>query len=484
MLEQDQNKATNIESSALPSILKYEANDSMANEAIRGTFSSVSLASPLIAYLMYRCNVKVLDKCPMIQTAAAMVTGQGNYLLFDKDFLLNTMVNPRQRAFLMYHEVLHIFHRHVEVGQEIFTLPIEHQIANRAQDYYINYMAKGKYREHYDGVKINETNYKTFSDNSISTDTRMGRFLEMPEVGLYEDKYVGLSEYQIYHILKKEIENELGKSLSEIQKEIDQENQKIMNMIEKILGEEMDKHQSGGDGGDGGTMSDELKKQLEENRMSLIEAMSNAERSQNVGASERDLVDKITKMLKPVVTWKDRVRNFTTSVIPSMTTYNKLSRKSTAEIIFPTYYGDHINLVVGIDSSGSMGRDSDIPRCYSELIGLLNEYESWTLHLLTCDTNPYLIGTYTSDDYTGHTDIDCSIIGGGGTQMAPMINYASDIMDDEDIHACIIMTDGHLMDGDIESAFNPELPTIIMVTDGGNSSLKVNKPVDIIHCKK
>lgn len=444
---------------------------SKENEVFEGAMLLLATASPFISYLGYSCKVNVIEDCPMVTTAAAYRTATGNHIVFDRTFMGEHLKNYKEVAFVFYHEILHIFHEHLTVSSNYLSSDIEKELKNYADDYFINAMASGYYLD---------------KDGRFQESDRIKKSLEFPSFGgLLEKKYAGKTEVEIYHDLVKEAEKQTGKSLQEMKDAEEEAKKKIMEALEKALGKNFD------DGVfEDGDMTDEQREANSERvQQTLIDAMTASENSSNmVGPGEAGLVDRIKKMIKPVVSWQDRVFSTVTNSMRITRTYARYNRKSKNRfgIVYPAHKGEHVNIVVGIDSSGSMGRDSDLVRCYSEFIHLLERFESYTCWVLTCDTKAHLIDTVTSEEFSP-SDYDLKVVGGGGTEMAPMIEWAYDLQEEEDttINACVIMTDGGLFEGDIESVKQEGIDTIVMVTDTGNSSLNINKAgVEVIHCRK
>lgn len=192
------------------------------------------------------------------------------------------------------------------------------------------------------------------------------------------------------------------------------------------------------------------------------------------GNAEADLIRGCLDATESKVDWKDVLRDFIVSTSKEMITYNKYSRRSTEEIIMPSYTGDHLSVYFGIDTSGSMGVD-DLTEAMTELKGVLSNFESHRIYVGSCDTRAYKAGVVDTEEGTDFTPDSIELIGGGGTRMSTMVEDAQYLNDagEEDFDVMIIFTDGHLMDGDIENEYMGEIPLLVMITRSGNGGLEV-----------
>ena len=214
--------------------------------------------------------------------------------------------------------------------------------------------------------------------------------------------------------------------------------------------------------------------QIQKNTQSALASVELAKATNSIGVNELELVRMFNDMATPVVNWTDRLSHTISTAVDDISAYNRISRRST-DVCFPTFYGNHVNVFFGVDSSGSMS-ENDYRRALGELSGILEQYDAWEVDVYTCDTAIHLIGEFSSED--GDTVIDDVYIkGGGGTEMAVMINHCNELVEsgEKNYSVCIIVTDGYLMDSDdVVSG----VQSVFVVTEDGNKNLNfVNSEV-------
>ena len=114
----------------------------------------------------------------------------------------------------------------------------------------------------------------------------------------------------------------------------------------------------------------------------------------------------------------------------------------------------------------------DYKRASGELKGIIDQFDTWNINLVTCDVVAHEIGVFNSDENDGFVERGIKIEGGGGSDMSPISEYASKLFDDgEEVNACVILTDGYIPVNSLEESFNPEIINIVVVTEGGNKEL-------------
>lgn len=398
--------------------------------------TNVSLASMMISYAMYRCDFLFVKNHPELKTGAACVEQSGNKVYIDVDFWCNTLTNVRERAFVVYHEVLHIFLDH---PFRMVDCCYDTNIWNFATDFNINLSALGYYLDS--------------STDKVKMCERMKKYISAPKnfkICLNTD-FINMSSDEIYKELIESTDSVSGAGTP---------------------GESGDAPIDAVTPADIGSTS--VANQINRNRQTISAAAKIAEESKTIGSSEMNLAKTIRDITKPKVVWSDHLRFSTMRRICNNSTYNRLSRKvGVGGVVFPTYTGDHLNVMVGVDSSGSMQND-DYVRAFSEMVGILNDVESWNLYLVTCDTKAHVVGQYSSEDLSEPEMIPFDVIGGGGTDMAPLLEEAVRLSEDEDsLDVCVIMTDGFIPVDSVDKFSNLDFDSIFLVTESGNKSLEL-----------
>lgn len=153
--------------------------------------------------------------------------------------------------------------------------------------------------------------------------------------------------------------------------------------------------------------------------------------------------------------WRAILRAFIEHTVPfdySWTTPNR--RYISAGVYLPGTYKENAPvMVVGIDTSGSIGQD-ELNIFARELTAILHETRPEYLKVVYCDTRVNHVDTFTPDD----PEVVLQAYGGGGTRFAPVFDWVSDNSLDP---ACLLyFTD---LEGPMPSA--PEYPVLWITTE-------------------
>lgn len=434
--------------SKLPTSISYfpsfMGNDELKSEwleSFSGARTNVSLASPMLAYMLFRCEY-LWTRDENIQTAAAMPWNGKNYIFINPDFWMNSLKNNEERAFVLLHEVLHIFLEHVGRASDQGYDP---QLWNVATDYVINLTCSGAYKKD-DASRVDYANkYKLY--------------LAVPSMCLFDERFINMSADEVYHLLLEENDNDAQKA------------------VESAL--------SGGEGGQqaldgvadvGVSDGDSMK-----NRQSASAGAKQAQAAKSIGENEGDLIRRLEEMNKPFVSWRDELDESVQHSTKERTTYNRLSRREgDGGVVFPSMTGNRISGVFGFDSSGSMSEE-DYRDVVGELSGLLDQFDGWDMHIVSCDTKATVLGQYSSDDDDDINSIDLDAVGGGGTSMSPIADYAVEQIEmGEEINFCVIVTDGYVPIDSLDAAFSDEMTNIVVVTRNGNKDLVLSNAKVIV----
>lgn len=408
----------------------------------------LGLATTMFSYMAYRCNIVPTDD-ERVPTAAATVRASGNYVYINVHFWKE--LADKERAFVLLHEIQHIFLDHIERARDGMY---HATLWNIATDYNINLTSSGTYS------KLDWNNKPQIHKND-----RYTKYLVMPDGGLYDEKYIDMSSDEIYSQLLEEADGDAEQACKNVLGEDGYEEYEV-TMIDIRPSDEA-----------GNTVrAEEIEAQRIKNRQTAIEAVQNAEMSGGIGDNEASLARLFSDLVKPRIDWTEHIANSFVKNSQERTTYKRYNNKSMGGVIFPSWEGHTINVVFGIDTSGSMS-DNDLNRAVSEFSNLLKTYDSWTVHLLTCDVKPHVIGIYSSEDGDSFETVDKSLIGGGGTEMQPIVDYAKEQL--EDINTCIILTDGGLGYEDLQDV-DVDFGVVVVVTENGNKSYE-NDKVEVVH---
>lgn len=165
-------------------------------------------------------------------------------------------------------------------------------------------------------------------------------------------------------------------------------------------------------------------------------------------------------ILNPVLDWKDILRKFIVQVIPHDFTYTRPSKKSySVGYYMPRVVREHIQLVIGVDSSGSIS-DEEYAEFLSEIYAMCRQFECLNATVLVCDAEITEVKEIDEnfDPYSVHGR------GYGGTSSLPVFKWIEDEKQC-DIKILLYFTDGYI---DIPEKLY-EFPTLWIVTKNGRT---------------
>jgi len=359
-------------------------------------------------FMSFMTMSSVYVSTPNLPTMAAGFRGGVTTIYINEEFLNTKLTDTFERSFVIAHEIMHLFFLHI--GRQK-AHNYNSMLWNIATDFFIN-------------------NHLIKLDNNK---------LKFPEFGgLKDPKYNNMSSDDIYHAILEENDQDMAKALDGF----------------GGIGD--------GDGSpfDGVSADDLTAGELAQLKGKIATSLSAARESGDGNSNE--IIKELEEMLMPTLNWVDILNNFITTSYQDNLTYSRCNRRS-GEVIFPCLKSERINVTVGIDTSGSMSHE-DIRDALSELKGIVQSFDSWIVTLLSCDTEPHFIGEYDSNNGDTFTDIDLSLIGGGGTDMDPIIRYVGDSAEPSNV--IVILTDGYM--DDVTNITG--IPSIIVITKNGDKN--------------
>jgi predicted metal-dependent peptidase len=332
-------------------------------------------------------RLKLVNADEWCSTAAT----DGRNFYYNSRFV--NMLKPKEIEFLFGHEVLHCVYDHF--GRRGDRDP---QLFNIANDYCVN----ADLKKH-----------------------RVGEFITTVPC-LYDKEYEGLSSEEIYDILYENAEK------------ID-----ISDLLDKMLDEHLDGEDETGDGGEKGSgnrpkLSKEERSQIrDEIKEAMLAAASASDGAGNLPAGVKRILQELTA---PKLNWRELLRMQLESTIKSDYTWMRASRKGWhMDAVMPGQKPDElIDIAIAIDASGSI--DARMLKDFlSETQGIMDQFASYRIHLLTFDTRVYNPAQYNSDNLD--TMLDYEVAGGGGTDFDCIFEY----LKEEQIEPkrLVVFTDGY-----------------------------------------
>jgi predicted metal-dependent peptidase len=308
------------------------------------------------------------------------------------------MLRPKELEFLFGHEVLHCVYDHF--GRRGDRDP---QLFNVANDFAVN----GDLKKH-----------------------RVGEFITSVPC-LYDSKYEGMSSEEIYDILYENAEKI-----------------NLSDLVDKLLDDHLDGEGDGDSDGDGDDKdgrgrgrpkisAEERQKIKDEIKEAVLSAAAASDGAGNLPAGVKRLIQDMTA---PKMNWRELLRMQLESTIKSDFTWMRASRRGWhMDAVMPGMKNDElIDIAIGIDASGSI--DERMLRDFlAETQGIMDQFQSYKIHIFTFDTRVYNPAQYNSDNLD--TICDYEVKGGGGTDFDCIFEY----LKEEQIEPkrLVVFTDGY-----------------------------------------
>lgn len=384
---------------------------------------------PFLGFLLMATEFEWTEDIP---TLCATTMGDRNRVFINEECFGTQLKDDSERAFAIAHELCHIFFDHID---QCYNHNYNPKLWNIATDYFIN--------GHLHNMK--------------------SKYMTLPTWVLYREDMLGKDSHTIYHELLEENNNDPEQAIS--------------NNGGGVAGD------TSNDQGNGVPLDDVSVHKTSETHKTdnnqtvtaAVEAANKDEKSMGQGAG--GLVREFAEFVTPKVHWSEELRDFVVETCKEDYTYSRPSRRSTPDIIFPSMDGEKIRICFGVDTSGSMSND-ELRDAVSELKAIIDTYESWEVDLISCDTGAHVMGQYSSEEGDDISTIDLNLIGGGGTDMFPIVRYANEEMEDPP-NVCIIVTDGFIPEDSLDNEID-EVPVLTIVTEQGNKDLNLENS-RIIH---
>ena len=307
------------------------------------------------------------------------------------------LLKPKEVEFLFGHEVLHCVYDHF--GRRGDRDPMLFNVAN---DYAVN----GDLKKH-----------------------RVGEFITSVPC-LYDSKYEGMSSEEIY--------DDLYENAEKIN---------LSDLIDKLLDDHMDGEGNSDSDEDGDEKdgrgkkpklsAEERQKIRDEIKEAVMAAAAASDGAGNLPAGVRRIIQDMTA---PKLNWRELLRMQLESTIKSDYTWMRASRRGWhMDAVMPGQRPDElIDVAIGIDASGSI--DERMLRDFlAETQGIMDQFQSYRIHIFTFDTRVYNPAQYNSDNLD--TMCDYEVSGGGGTDFDAIYNY----LKEEQIEPkrLVVFTDGY-----------------------------------------
>jgi predicted metal-dependent peptidase len=336
-------------------------------------------------------RLKLVNADEWCSTAAT----DGRNFYYNSRFI--DMLRPKEVEFLFGHEVLHCVYDHFGRRGDR-----DHMLFNVANDYAVN----ADLKKH-----------------------RVGEFITSVPC-LYDSKYEGMSSEEIY--------DDLYENAEKIN---------MSDLIDKLLDDHLDGEGDSDSDDDGDEkdgrgkkpkLSAEERQQIrDEIKEAVLSAAAASDGAGNLPAGVKRLIQDMTA---PKMNWRELLRMQLESTIKSDFTWMRASRRGWhMDAIMPGMKNDElIDIAIGIDASGSI--DERMLRDFlAETQGIMDQFQSYKIHIFTFDTQVYNPAQYNSDNLDAICDYE--VKGGGGTDFDAIYNY----LKEEQIEPkrLVVFTDGY-----------------------------------------
>jgi predicted metal-dependent peptidase len=336
--------------------------DAAAREKLVTARIGLLLRAPFFGNLATRMNLVNADE--WCGTAAT----DGRRFYYNSEFVNNLPL--KQLEFLVGHEVLHAVYDHMSRRQDR-----DPTIWNIADDYCVNWDLV----EQRIGDKIPVALYDA-------------KYRDMSAEEVYDDLYKNANKININELAKRLLDDHLGNNVGDEDSE--------------------DKRP---------TLTAEEQREIRDEIKEAILAAASASPG-NIPGGVKRLIKALTE---PVMNWRELLEQQMQSTIKNDFTWLRPSRRSWhLDAIMPGMkFGEQIDVVVGIDTSGSI-TDKDLQIFLSEIKGIMESYDEYQIHVMGWDTQVHNTQVFTNDNLEDITTFQPG--GGGGTEPSCVWHYLQD----------------------------------------------------------
>jgi predicted metal-dependent peptidase len=349
------------------------------------------LKAPFFGNMATRMRlIEADDWCP---TAAT----NGRDFFYSTEFVKTLSV--KKLEFLFAHEICHaIFDHFGRCGSR------DRQLSNIAQDYAVN---------------------------QILVDERIGEKITEVQI-CYDPKYRGMAWEEIYDILYEKAEKI---SMPELLKQLGDLLDEHINGDQGAGGKDGDKGDKQGNG-PGPISKEDLQKIKDEIKQAMIQSAA----ASGAGKVPAGIMRMIKDMTEPKISWRQLIRQEIQSIVRNDYSFSRPNRKAWhSGAILPGMKNDTtIDVAIAIDMSGSIGTE-DATTFLSEVKGIMDQYEDFTIHLWCFDTEIYNYQKISQDN--SHELLEYEPQGGGGTDFE--INFQFMLDNGIEAKKFIMFTDGY-----------------------------------------
>lgn len=343
--------------------------------------------------------------CPTMGT-------DGRRLYYNKEFV--EKLTDAELCGVVAHEIGHIIYQHVLEWRRASTNEFP-EIFTMAQEYVVNEMVVNMFR------------------------------LKLPGTPFLDSDYFGMYTEQVYEELLKKLK---PRKMSK---------EELADMLKKGMVDEHGLGQpEGGKGADGKkrTTGAGLEKELDQLARDIkIQIGQAANVARTRGKLPGGLERLIGDILEPKISWREALAEYLSGMARDDYSWKVPNRRHIYRgVVLPSLRSESIEIAVAIDTSGSINKD-DLTAFWIEVVGIMNAFQSYTLHLMGCDS---AVHSYQVVEPWDEVDLDALLKGGGGTALSPVFQK----LEDEGIVPRVLV---YLTDGYSDYGEEPQYPVLHVI---------------------
>lgn len=185
---------------------------------------------------------------------------------------------------------------------------------------------------------------------------------------------------------------------------------------------------------------DDDPKEIEDRICGKIKAAADVARKRNRGILPSHLQGIVDDLPKNEIPWQQVLRQFVTQTVGGHREWLPPNRRHVWKGMYmQSTRQDTFKGVVALDTSGSC--IPDLPKFFSELVGLLNSFGKYNLDVIYCDADIQKVEHF-SDDENPPNNKEWKMYGGGGTDHNPVFKWIDEKCIDPP-NCVICLTDGY-----------------------------------------